>query len=78
VQGNYIGTDAYGEAPVRNGGLAPVVVISSAGAGNVIGGDAPGAGNLICSDVPALAIAGATGTVSAANRVMSTAALLAL
>ena len=77
VQGNYIGADAYGEAPLLNGGLAPVVVISSAGQGNVIGGSHAGAGNLICSDVPALSISGGTGTVSGGNQVMTGAALLA-
>jgi len=67
VQGNFIGTDAFGAAPLPNGGLAAVVVISSAGAGNVIGGAVPGAGNVVCSDGPALSIAGATGTLSGGN-----------
>jgi titin len=71
IEGNLIGTDAYGASPLPNGGLAAVVVISSAGLGNVIGGASLGAGNVICSDGPALSISAATATLSAGNRVVT-------
>jgi titin len=71
IEGNFIGTDAYGAAPLPNGGLAAVVVISSAGVANVIGGAGLGAGNVICSDGPALSISAASATLSAGNRIVT-------
>jgi hypothetical protein len=45
VEGNAIGTDASGSAPLGNGGAG--VVLANGAASNVIGGTAPGAGNTI-------------------------------
>ena len=74
-EGNYIGTDAYAAAPLRNGGLAPVVVISTAGLANVVGGAAPGAGNVIFSDGTAISAAAASATISLGNRLVTAGAL---
>lgn len=43
IQGNYIGTDVTGSAPLGNGGIG----VRLGGLENVIGGIAPGAGNVI-------------------------------
>ena len=45
VEGNFIGTDASGTAPVPNGNIG--VAVMATPSHNVIGGTAPGAGNVI-------------------------------
>lgn len=57
VQGNRVGTDATGTAPIPNTGSG----VSVAGAGtdnNLIGGTAPGAGNLISGNNAGISISG--------------------
>jgi hypothetical protein len=48
VQGNYVGTDLYGAAPLGNGG--PGIYLSGA-SGNTVGGAAPLAGNLVSGNL---------------------------
>ncbi len=48
IEGNFIGTDATGTAPVSNVGDG--VQILNGSTGNVIGGTAPGAGNVISAN----------------------------
>lgn len=47
VQGNFIGTDASGTAPLGNAGSGLFVTFA---AGNLVGGDVAGAGNVIASN----------------------------
>ncbi len=62
VEGNRMGTDAAGIAPLPNAGAG----VSISSAGNMIGGTAPGAGNLISGNhVAGIYIAGATGSGNA-------------
>jgi trimeric autotransporter adhesin len=66
LQGNYIGTDATGNAAVgnRNGGVS----LWGAGSGNVVGGGAAGAGNVISGEgIGVLVSSGTTGGVIQGN-----------
>ena len=49
MQGNYVGTNAAGDATIANGGVGIVVFD---GFNNLIGGTAPGAGNLASGIAP--------------------------
>jgi hypothetical protein len=59
IEGNYVGTDAAGTAPLYNG--TGGIAIEQAAADNTIGGTAPGEGNLIAFNVgPGVRVDGAT------------------
>ena len=52
IEGNYIGTNAAGDAAVGNGtGVRVVDLASSFGGGDTIGGAAPGAGNVVSGNL---------------------------
>jgi CSLREA domain-containing protein len=67
IQGNLIGTDATGTAPLGNN--EPGIRID-AGTGNVIGGTAPGEGNVIAYNKnPGVIVVGGTGTSIRGNSI---------
>src|SRR5262249_50389678 len=75
VQGNFIGTDATGAAPLGNGGAG--VILTSGAAGNTIAGTAAGAGNVIAgnhADGVRIAAPGTTGNLVQGNTIGTDAA----
>lgn len=71
IQGNFVGTDAAGTAPIGNGTYGIEIFRSVGGnppTGNLIGGTAPGAGNLISGNQTGIDI-GQPGTTVQGNLV---------
>ena len=68
VLGNYIGTNAAGDAPVPNTSAA---VYLTGASGNTIGGDAAGAGNLIAFNTGGVVITSGTRNTVRGNRIFS-------
>ncbi len=76
VQGNFIGTNAAGNAAVANvnsGQLSSAGVVISGGSGNTIGGTAAGAGNVISGNALNGVSIGGTGNVVQGNFIGTTA-----
>src|SRR4029450_13588649 len=73
IQGNFIGTDVSGYAPLGVPGEGILIQSSN---NNVIGGSAPGAGNVIanCFRANVYLLAGSTGNVVEGNRIGTNAA----
>jgi hypothetical protein len=73
VQGNLIGTDSSGAAPLGNGSYGVAIIGSS---NNTIGGPAPGEGNLIAHNtVRGVHVSGATGNAIRGNAIFDHAEL---
>lgn len=65
IQGNFIGTNAAGTAPLNNA-FDGILISGSTAADNLIGGAAPGAGNLISGNGRGISTTG-TGTIIQGN-----------
>ena len=64
VVGNYIGTDATGNADLGNGGHGVLIFSAS---NNTVGGPGPGEGNVISSNLFGMSVHGASGNIIQGN-----------